>query len=330
MASSSYSVYRGNLGQLAFIAAILLLSSVVSLPFSYYRQFVIEEKFGFNRMTRALFFMDLLKGIVLGSFIGAPLLLAVLWLMDKSGQLWWFYTWLTWNAFSLLMLLIYPTVIAPLFNKFKSLENESLKQRIETLLQRCGFESKGVFVMDGSRRSSHGNAYFTGFGRNKRIVFFDTLLERLQPEEIEAVLAHELGHFKHHHVTKRLIMTVISSLGILALLGYLTKHAWFYTQLGVMPLLNASDNALALVLFMLLTSVFGFFLTPLSNLLSRRHEFEADAFAGTQTHAMDLVTALVKLSKDNASTLTPDPVYATFYYSHPPVPHRVEALLKNA
>lgn len=321
---------QGYVGQIALVAAVAVISGLVELPFTIIRQFVIEQRFGFNRMTPGLFVADLLKSTLVGAVLGLPLLLAVLWLMAQAGSAWWLYAWGVWVVFNLVVLVLYPTVIAPLFNKFEPLKDDALKTRIESLLARCGFAAKGLFVMDGSRRSAHGNAYFTGFGAAKRIVFFDTLLSRLSPSEIEAVLAHELGHFKHRHVLKRIVVTFALSLAFLALLGWLAGRTWFYTQLGVLPSMSGSNDALALILFFLVLPVFGFFFSPLGSLTSRRHEFEADAFAAQQTRAGDLVNALVKLYQDNASTLTPDPVYTAFYYSHPPASQRIDRLLSHA
>ena len=306
----------------ALIFSVMAISSLVDLPLSLYTQFVVEEKFGFNRMTLKLFFADLAKQTLLGALIGTPLLLAVLWLMAQAGSLWWLYTWVFWCAFNLLILLIYPTWIAPLFNKFTPLADNELKARIENLLTRCGFASSGLFVMDGSKRSNHGNAYFTGLGRNKRIVFFDTLLSRLQGSEIEAVLAHELGHFKHRHVMKRIVLMFSLSLGFLAVLGQLMTADWFYHGLGV----STQNTALALILFFLVVPVFTFLLTPLSSLLSRRHEFEADRYAAEHASASELTNALVKLYEDNAATLTPDPLHSLFYDSHPPAALRIAHL----
>lgn len=277
-------------------------------------------------MTRALFFGDAVKTGLIGAAIGLPLLWVILMLMDQAGALWWFYAWLVWSGFQLLMLVLYPTVIAPLFNKFTPLDDDSLRTRIENLMQRVGFASKGLFVMDGSKRSAHGNAYFSGFGAGKRIVFFDTLLARLAPHEIEAVLAHELGHFKLKHIVKRISVMFAISLAFLALLGYLKGQAWFYTGLGVNPLLFGNNDAMALILFMLALPIFTFLLSPLSSLSSRKHEFEADAFAAEHTNAQDLVSALVKLYEDNASTLTPDPLHSAFYDSHPPASLRIGKL----
>lgn len=312
--------------QMALVVAFGIISGLLDLPLDWYRQFVLEQRFGFNKMTPGLWFSDQVKGAVVGAVIGLPLLWVVLTLMEKSGALWWFYTWLVWSGFQLLMIAIYPSVIAPLFNKFTPLEDASLKQRIEGLMARVGFASRGLFVMDGSKRSAHGNAYFSGFGRAKRIVFFDTLLSRLEPQEIEAVLAHELGHFKLRHIVKRVVVMFATSLAFLALLGYLKEQAWFYTGLGVLPFMNASNDGVALLLFVLVLPVFTFPLAPLSSITSRKHEFEADAFAAKHTDYRDLVSALVKMYEDNASTLTPDPLHSAFYDSHPPASVRVKHL----
>jgi STE24 endopeptidase len=316
----------GMLHQVALVVAFAAISGVLDLPFDYYRQFVLEERFGFNKMSVGLWLADMAKGVLVGAAIGLPLIWVVLTLMDKTGALWWLYAWLVWSGFQLLMMVLYPTVIAPLFNKFSPLADDSLRARIEGLMARVGFASKGLFVMDGSKRSAHGNAYFSGFGANKRIVFFDTLLERLAPQEIEAVLAHELGHFKLRHIVKRIVLLFAVSLGFLALLGYLKTQAWFYAGLGVQPLLGASNDAMALILFMLVLPVFTFVLSPLSSITSRKHEFEADAFAARHTDARDLVSALVKMYEDNASTLTPDPLHSAFYDSHPPASVRIRHL----
>ena len=310
----------------ALIFSVTLISSLIDLPFSLYTQFVIEERFGFNRMTLKLFCLDLIKQTALGLVIGTPVLLAVLWLMAQMGSLWWLYVWLFWCGFNLLILFVYPTWIAPLFNKFTPLDDAPLKARIEALLARCGFATSGLFVMDGSKRSAHGNAYFTGFGKTKRIVFFDTLLGRLQPTEVEAVLAHELGHFKHRHVIKRIVMIFALSLGFLALLGQLMTVDWFYLGLGV----SAQGTALALILFFQVVPVFTFLFTPLMSGLSRRHEFEADRYAAVHASAEALVQALVKLYEDNAATLTPDPVHSLFYDSHPPAALRISRLAASS
>lgn len=313
------------LSGLALIVAVSVISSLVSLPFSLYGTFGIETRYGFNKMTFALFLADQIKGLLLGAAIGLPLVALVLWLMDISGPLWWLWVWLVWSAFQLLMLAVFPTVIAPLFNKFQPLQDEALKARIESLLQRAGFKSQGVFVMDGSRRSSHGNAYFTGFGAAKRIVFFDTLLSQLSHDEIEAVLAHELGHFKRRHILKRIAMAFGLSLLLLWTLGQLLHAPWFYLGLGV----AAPSTAMALILFFMAIPAFTFPLTPLSSLMSRRHEYEADDFAAEHTRADDLISALVKLYRDNAATLTPDPIHSTFYDSHPPAALRIQHLRGN-
>ncbi len=320
---------RPLLQPLALLLAFTLINGLIDLPASLYQTFVIEERFGFNKMTWRLWLGDMLKSTLVSVAIGLPLAAAVLWLMQATGEWWWLWTWGVWMAFSLLMLVIYPTVIAPLFNRFEPLQDESLKERVTQLMARCGFAAKGLFVMDGSRRSAHANAYFTGFGAAKRVVFFDTLLNQLTPPEVEAVLAHELGHFKHRHIVKRIVGLFAMSLAALALLGWLSGQSWFYTGLGVTPNLPAvlggavPNYALALLLFMLVVPLFSFFLSPLMAQLSRKHEVEADAYAASQANAQDLSNALVKLYKDNASTLTPDPLYVRFYYSHPPATERI-------
>jgi STE24 endopeptidase len=316
----------GMVYQILLIVAFAVISGALDLPFSYYRQFVLEERFGFNKMTVGLWIADAVKGAAVGAVIGLPLLWVVLTLMDKTGALWWLYAWLVWSGFQLLMMVLYPTVIAPLFNKFTPLTDDKLKDRIEGLMTRVGFAAKGLFVMDGSKRSAHGNAYFSGFGANKRIVFFDTLLSRLAPAEIEAVLAHELGHFKLKHIVKRIAVLFALSLAFLALLGWLKTQVWFYTGLGVMPLLGQSNDAMALLLFSLVLPVFTFPFSPLTSITSRKHEFEADAFAASHSDARDLVSALVKMYEDNASTLTPDPIHSAFYDSHPPASVRIRHL----
>ncbi|MBY0239236.1 MAG: M48 family metallopeptidase [Burkholderiaceae bacterium] len=328
----SIEVYKlagpGMAYQIGLLVAYAAISGLIDLPLDYYRQFRLEAGFGFNKMTPGLFFMDLVKGVGVGALIGLPLVWVVLTLMEQSGALWWLYAWLVWSGFQVLIMLLYPTVIAPLFNKFTPLADESLKARIEGLMTRVGFASKGLFIMDGSKRSAHGNAYFSGFGAAKRIVFFDTLIERLTPQEIEAVLAHELGHFKLKHIVKRISVMFALSLGFLALLGWLKTQPWFYMGLGVNPLAlpGASNDAMALLLFMLVLPVFTFLLGPLTSLSSRKHEFEADAFAAQHTDARDLVSALVKMYEDNASTLTPDPLHSAFYDSHPPASIRIRHL----
>jgi STE24 endopeptidase len=313
--------------QLALVLAFALISGLIELPFDYFRQFVLEARFGFNRMSPRLFFTDLAKSTVISLSLGLGLVWVTIILMEKSGDLWWLYAWILWCSFQMLMLVLVPLFIAPLFNKFQPLEDENLRTRIENLMQRVGFKASGLFVMDGSRRSAHGNAYFSGFGAAKRIVFFDTLLERLAPHEIEAVLAHELGHFKLKHIVKRIVVMFAASLAFLAVLGYLKNQTWFYTGLGVEPMMGASNDAMALILFALVLPVFSFLFSPLTSLSSRKHEFEADAFAAQHTNSQDLVSALVKLYEDNASTLTPDPLHSAFYDSHPPATVRINKLL---
>lgn len=310
---------------MALILSTMLLMSAAGIPVSYYRTFVIEERFGFNKMTPRMFFIDLIKRSLLGILLGVPLLLAVLWLMEKMGENWWFSVWLAWMGFNLVVLAIFPTWIAPIFNKFTPLEDASLKERIEQLMRKCGFKASGLFVMDGSRRSNHGNAYFTGFGKSKRIVFFDTLLSRLDIPEIEAVLAHELGHFKHRHVIKRIAWTFAMSLLFLWGLGYLMQQDWFYQGLGV-SVSSVPSTAMALLLFFLVMPVFTFLFQPLASLYSRKHEFEADEYAADNASASDLVRALIKLYQDNAATLTPDPLHSAFYDSHPPAAMRIARL----
>ena len=316
--------------QLALLVAFAAISGLIDLPLSLYQTFVVEERFGFNKMTWRLWLADALKGLLVGALIGLPVAALILWLMGAAGPLWWLWAWCFWMGFNLLLMVIYPTFIAPLFNKFQPLEDESLKARVTALMQRCGFSAKGLFVMDGSRRSAHANAYFTGFGAAKRVVFYDTLLRQLTPGEVEAVLAHELGHFKHRHIIQRIVTLFAMSLAGFALLGWLSTQVWFYTGLGVRPnisfdpALAASPNdALALLLFMLVVPVFTFFISPLFSQQSRRHEFQADAYAVAQASGADLSSALLKLYEDNASTLTPDPVYVKFYYSHPPATERL-------
>jgi STE24 endopeptidase len=306
----------------ALIVSVVVLLSAIELPLALYRTFVVEARFGFNRMTPKLFAVDLAKQALLSALLGIPLLVLVLWLMARMGERWWLWVWLAWAGFNLLVLLIYPTFIAPLFNKFSPLADRELAARIESLLERCGFRSGGLYVMDGSKRSSHGNAYFTGFGAAKRIVFFDTLLERLAPAEVEAVLAHELGHFKRHHVWKRIAVLFAGSLALLWILGWLIEQPWFYSSLNV----TTMSTATALLLFALVAPAFTFLLQPLASLHSRRHEFEADAYAAAHADAGELVQALVKLYQDNASTLTPDPIHSAFYDSHPPAATRIARL----
>ena len=321
----------GGLGyQVALLAAFSLLSGLIELPFEWYSTFRIEQSFGFNRMTLRLWLVDLFKNALVGAIVGLPLAAVILWIMGATGSLWWLWAWGTWVGFNLLLLVIYPTVIAPLFNKFEPLADEALKSRVQALMQRCGFAAKGLFVMDGSRRSAHANAYFTGLGAAKRVVFYDTLLSRLSAGEVEAVLAHELGHFRHRHVPKRMLAIFGLSLAALALLGWLSGQSGFYAGLGVAPNLAAPNDALALLLFMLALPPFTFFVAPVAAQLSRRHEFEADAYACKQADGRDLASALLKLHEDNATTLTPDPVYVRFYYSHPPASERLAALLQPA
>ncbi len=306
----------------AVLVSFMIIGSLLDLPFSIYNTFVLEEKFGFNRMTPKLFVTDMIKSTLLMLLIGTPIAAVILWLMESAGSLWWAWAWAFWSSFSLFMMWAYPTLIAPLFNKFEAMEEGETRAVIEALLARCGFESKGLFVMDGSRRSSHGNAYFTGFGKSKRIVFFDTLLKQLSMHETEAVLAHELGHFKHGHIRKRMVAMFAISLAGFALLGWLSDQLWFYQALGV----EQPSNHVLLILFMLVLPHFLFWLAPLSSWFSRKHEFEADAYAASHANATDLITALVKMYEDNATTLTPDPLYSAWHDSHPPAPVRVAHL----
>src|SRR6185436_16252480 len=307
----------------AFVAMLTIIVSALELPFDLYRTFGIEGRFGFNKMTLGMFFGDLAKQAVVGAALGLPLLFAVLWLMSGMGELWWLYVWIVAVAFMLFVQFIAPSVIAPLFNKFVPMQEGELKTRIENLIARCGFTSSGLFVLDGSKRSSHGNAYFTGFGKSKRIVFFDTLLSRLEIAEIEAVLAHELGHFRMRHVIKRMALMAVFSLIFFFLLGLLKNQEWFYQGLNVA---FPATDAMALTLFFMVMPVFTFLLQPLLAMYSRKHEFEADQYAAKFAPARDLVHALVKLYKDNASTLTPDPLHSAFYDSHPPASIRIARL----
>jgi STE24 endopeptidase len=316
----------GMLQQLALLASFVVIGGLLELPFSLYNTFVVEERFGFNKITWKLWLADAAKSTLLGAAIGLPIAALILWLMGAAGTWWWLWAWAVWMGFNLLLLVIYPTFIAPLFNKFKPLEDETLKARVTALMQRCGFAAKGLFVMDGSKRSAHANAYFTGFGAAKRVVFYDTLLAKLSPGEVDAVLAHELGHFKHKHIIKRIVVLFAFSFAGFALLGWLASRTWFYAGLGVSPNLEGPNDALALLLFMLAVPVFTYFVSPVLARFSRKHEFEADAFAATQTSGKDLGTALLKLYEDNASTLTPDPVFVKFYYSHPPASERLARL----
>jgi len=312
--------------QLALVAAFVVIGGLITLPLGLYSTFRIEERFGFNKMTVSLWLADLFKGALVGAVVGLPIAALMIWLMGAAGTTWWLWAWGVWMAFNLLALVLYPTVIAPMFNKFEPLSDETLKARVNALMQRCGFAAKGLFVMDGSKRSAHANAYFTGFGAAKRVVFFDTLLQQLSPGEIDAVLAHELGHYKRRHILKRIALMFALSLVGFALLGWVSSQAWFYSGLGVTPSMEAPNDALALLLFLMVVPLFTFFLSPLMAQLSRRHEFEADAYAMAQTSGDDLASALLKLYKDNASTLTPDPLYARFYYSHPPASERLSRL----
>jgi STE24 endopeptidase len=312
--------------QLALLAAFTLIGALLDLPLEAYSTFRVEQRFGFNRMTPKLWLADLAKGAAVGVLIGLPLAAVILWIMGASGGLWWLYAWVTWVAFNLVLMVLYPTVIAPMFNKFEPLPDEALKQRVQALMQRCGFAAKGLFVMDGSKRSAHANAYFTGLGAAKRVVFFDTLLQRLTPGEVEAVLAHELGHFKHKHVLKRMVGIFAFSLAGLALLGWLAGQSGFYAGLGVQPNIAAPNDALALLLFMMALPPFTYFISPLMAHFSRRDEFQADAYASAQADGAQLASALLKLHEDNAATLTPDPLYVRFYYSHPPASERLAAL----
>ncbi len=309
---------------LAGTATVFLLMTLVEIPSSVYQTFVIEEQFGFNKSSVQQFIKDHVLQLVLASAIGLPLLALILWVMDSIGSMWWLVAWVILMSFSLLMSWLYPTVIAPLFNTFTPMADGALKNRIQGLLTRCGFNSQGIFIMDGSKRSGHGNAYFTGLGNNKRIVFFDNLVNSLDDEELEAVLAHELGHFKHKHVIKMLIASSIMSLIGFAVLGWLINQDWFYTGLGVA--LEQKSPAAALLLFMLISSSFTFFLQPISAYFQRQFEFQADDFAAKNADAKKMISGLVKLYEENASTLTPDPLYSAFHYSHPPATIRIAHL----
>ena len=315
------------LAQLALLVGFIAISTLVELPVSLYQTFVLEARFGFNKTSFRLWLQDGIKSIVVGLLIGLPIVALVLWLMGSAGPMWWLWAWAVWTGFNLLLMMVYPTFIAPLFNTFKPLEDDQLKARVTSLMQRCGFSAKGFFVMDGSKRSAHANAYFTGFGAARRVVFYDTLLAKLSPPEVDAVLAHELGHFKHKHILKRLVLMFGMSLGGFALLGWLSTRIWFFTGLGVQPGMLGANDALALILFMLVIPVFSFFVAPLLAQLSRSHEFQADAYAVAQTSGKDLSGALLKLYEDNASTLTPDPWYVRFYYSHPPASERLPRMM---
>jgi STE24 endopeptidase len=309
--------------QVVLVLAFTLVGGLIDLPLSLYQTFVLEQKFGFNKMTWTLWLSDSVKGLLLGLVLGVPLIAMVLWLMQAGGAYWWLWTWCALVFWQLLLMAIAPNFIMPLFNQFTPLEDDALKVRVNALMQRAGFTAKGFFVMDGSKRSAHSNAFFTGFGASKRVVFFDTLLKQLTPAEMEAVLAHELGHFKHRHIFKMMATSFVMTLLGLALLGFASQQIWFYTGLGVMPNLLGGNEAVALLLFMLVVPVFTFLLAPLSSWRSRVQEYEADAYAVSQTPASDLSSALLKLYQDNASTLTPDPLYVQFYYSHPPASLRL-------
>jgi len=324
------AIHANMARQLALLACFALLSGLLDLPLTLYQTFVIEERFGFNKMTLRLWLADLAKSTALGAVIGLPIAALILWLMGAAGRLWWLWAWCVWMGFNLLLLVVYPMFIAPIFNKFKPLDDETLKTRVTALMRRCGFAAKGLFVMDGSRRSAHANAYFTGFGAAKRVVFYDTLLAKLSAPEVDAVLAHELGHFKHKHIAKRIAGLFALSFAGFALLGWVSTQAWFYLGLGVRPSLAGPNDAVALLLFVLAVPVFTFFIAPLLARLSRKHEFEADAYAVQQTSGGDLSSALLKLYEDNASTLTPDPVFVQFYYSHPPASERLARMAGSA
>lgn len=306
----------------AVLLSVFLITGLLELPVSLYRTFGLEARFGFNKTTPRTFLADLAKGTLLALVLGIPLVALVLWLMQVTGEDWWLWVWAAWTGFTLLLIWAYPTLIAPLFNRFQPLDDDATRERVERLLARCGFSSNGIFVMDGSRRSGHGNAYFTGLGRHKRIVFFDTLLDTLEPAQIEAVLAHELGHFRRRHVLKGMLLQFALSLGALALLAWLMDTPGYFAGLGI----ETHSTHLALAGFLLVAPVFGFFLQPILAWLSRRHEFEADAFAASQTDADSLIQALVRLYRDNASTLTPDPLHSAIYDSHPPASVRIAHL----
>jgi STE24 endopeptidase len=316
----------GMLQQLLLVMGFMLISGLVNLPLSYYQTFKVEQHFGFNNMTVGLWLSDLVKGTALGVVLGLPLVWAILWLMESGGNQWWLLAWALLVGYQLFVMWLAPNYIMPLFNKFQPLEDPQLQARVDALMQRTGFKSDGFFVMDGSRRSAHSNAFFTGLGKQKRVVFFDTLLKQLSPSEMEAVLAHELGHAKLNHIPKSMLRSFAVSLVGMAALGWLSTQVWFYTGLGVQPHLASSNNALALLLFMQVVPLVTFITTPLSAIKSRQHEFEADAFACAHASGQDLRQALLKLYQDNASTLTPDPLYVAFYHSHPPASQRLARL----
>ena len=314
---------NGVVQQVALLGTFVVVNALLEMPFTLYQTFVIEQRFSFNKTTRALWVKDLAKSVALSVAIGLPLATLIVWMMGATGAWWWLWTWGVWMGFNLLALLIYPTWIAPWFNQFKPLDDPELKTRVTDLMTRCGFTSKGFFVMDGSKRSAHANAYFTGFGASKRVVFYDTLLAQLSPTEVDAVLAHELGHFKHRHILKRIVLMFGMSLLGFAVLGWVSQQAWFYLGLGVMPNMSGPNDALALLLFMMVMPLAGTLLGPVFAQISRKHEFEADAYAVAHTSSVALSSALLKLYEDNACTLTPDPVYVKFYYSHPPASERL-------
>ena len=314
--------------QLALFVTFVLINGLIEMPLGLYQTFVLEARFGFNKTTLKLWLVDAVKSSLIGLAIGLPIVYLVLWLMGAAGAQWWVWAWGAWVGISLLLLWLFPTFIAPLFNRFMPLEDQTLKDRVTALMTQCGFKSEGLFVMDGSKRSAHGNAYFTGFGAAKRVVFYDTLLAKLSTDEVAAVLAHELGHFNHRHIRHRLLMQFVLSFAGFALLGWLAAQSWFYAGLGVQPNLGGSNDGLALLLFVLTVPVVSFFLTPILSWISRRHEFQADAYAVAHTSGQDLAAALLKLYDDNASTLTPDPIYARFHYSHPPASERLAQLLR--
>ena len=321
----------GGMGQqLALVGTFILINGAIDLPLSLYQTFVLEARFGFNKTTPKVWLIDLVKSSLLGVAIGLPIVGLILWLMGAAGAQWWVWAWGAWVAINLLLMWLFPTFIAPMFNRFTPLEDQALRETVTRLMTQCGFESKGLFVMDGSKRSAHGNAYFTGFGSAKRVVFFDTLLAKLSTKEVAAVLAHELGHFKHRHIRQRMLFLFALSLAGFALLGWLATNTWFYAGLGVEPNLGRPNDGLAVLLFMLTVPVVSFFITPLLSWMSRRHEFQADAYAVEHTSGEDLATALLKLYDDNASTLTPDPIYARFHYSHPPASERLAHLFGPA
>jgi STE24 endopeptidase len=321
---------NGLTQQVALLAAFVAIGGLLDLPFTLYQTFAIEERFGFNKTSVSLWLQDFAKSLLLSALIGLPFITLVVWMMGATGPWWWLWVWGVWMGFNLLALLIYPTWIAPLFNKFQPLDDPQVKERVTQLMARCGFTSNGFFVMDGSKRSAHANAYFTGFGASKRVVFYDTLLAQLSPPEVDAVLAHELGHFKHRHVIKRIVAMFALSLVGFFTLGWVSQQAWFFTGLGVVPNLGGANDALALLLFMMVLPLLGTFVGPVFAQMSRQHEFEADTYAVAQTSGADLAGALLKLFEDNASTLTPDPVYVRFYYSHPPATERLGRILDSA